>query len=128
MNSLNKKDMDGNPNAYNNADNLAFYKALSPQDKAKLDQNFIALTKSGVDRGAAFEQAKASLTSKNVSTVAKAKDTFNIKPDNIAILDKQVQAGKKDAAIAILEKQLATETGVTKRATLENSIRYLKQF
>lgn len=42
--------MDGNPNAYNNAENLAFYKGLSAQDKAKFDQNFLAQTKAGVDR------------------------------------------------------------------------------
>lgn len=76
----------------------------------------------------AFEKAKTSLTAGNVSTVAKGKDTFSIKPENLAILNKQIQNGKKDAAIALLEKQLATETGVSKRATLENSIKYLKQF
>ena len=61
----------------------------------------------------AFEKAKTSLTAGNVSTVAKGKDTFSIKPENLAILNKQIQNGKKDAAIAILEKQLATETGVS---------------
>lgn len=109
-----------------NANNKAYYDTLNAAEKSRFATFFKAQDQT--DRQKAFDGARAAMTQGNVETGPATTAQVKISPSNKAILDKQIAGGTKAQAIATLQKALANETSNTKRASLQESIRYLNQF
>jgi hypothetical protein len=111
----------GNPNKYTNADNLAFYNSLSPDQKKRFDDAFRA-QEPLADRQEQFNRAKVLMNKGNVNT-----GPSTLSPSVVAKLDQLKKDGKAVQAVRQLTTELNATTDITKQTQLRNSIAYLNQ-